>query len=323
MTLTETRRQPIAELLSRTQLGPRQAGKSLSLWPLCLREDAGPAAGPAYVSLGNALDAGRLRVDEVHEQGEVPHVRVANEGELAVLVLFGEELRGAKQNRIANASFLVPARSEVVLDVSCVEAGRWQRGSGERFRAADEVISHSLRKKIAGQVALERQRGAGFSSDQGEVWHEIGERLRRSETVSRTDSYADYRAGREKDLSSLLRSFRALPRQVGFVAAIGDAVSGVEAIGRPEVFGADFQALLRAYAIDAVDASIVRELEKSSDVAAARFEDPALFLEALAAADAIRTPSLGLGDDLRLRGDSVGGCALVQGEVVHLTGFPA
>src|SRR5512134_1911684 len=106
MTQPETPCQPIADLLARTHLGPRQAAKALSLWPLCLRDDAiGP--GPEYVSLGSALAAGSLAVDELHESGEVPHVRVANAGDVAVLVLFGEELRGAKQNRVANASFLV------------------------------------------------------------------------------------------------------------------------------------------------------------------------------------------------------------------------
>jgi hypothetical protein len=317
----DTPRQPIADLLFRSQLGPRQDGKALSLWPLCLREDAGP--GPEYVSLGSALAAGGLRVDEVNAGGEVPHIRVVNEGHLAVLVLFGEELRGAKQNRVANASFLVPARSELVLDVSCVEAGRWHRRPGEHFRAADEVISHSLRKKISSRVTAGRRRGGRFMADQGEVWKEIDERLQRSNTLSSTSAYADYRASRASELEELVRGFHALPRQVGFVAAIGDEVAGVEMIGRPEVLGATFHALLRAYAIDAVDASIVRDLDEATASAARRFDDPAAFLEELAAADASRTPSLGLGDDLRLRGACIAGCALVHGELVHLTAFPA
>ncbi len=319
----ETHRRPIAELLARTHLGPRQAAKALSLWPLCLGEDGAAAAGPAYVALGSALAAGSLRVDEVDESGEVPHVRVANEGALAVLVLFGEEIRGAKQNRVANASFLVPPRSEVVLDVSCVEAGRWHRRPGEQFRAADEVVSQALRKKIALRVAEGRRHGTRFHADQGEVWQEIGERLRRTRTSSGTSAYADYRAGREGDLRSIGEAFDVLPRQVGFVAAIGDEVAGVEAIGRPDVFAADFHALLRAYAIDAVDAPIVRELEGPREGTAPRFEHPEPFLEALAVVDGSRGPSLGLGEDLRLQGGSVAGCALVHEVLVHLTAFPA
>lgn len=315
---------PITDLLARTRLGPRQAAKALSLWPLCLRERGVAERGPVYVALGGALDSGSLRVDEVHESGEVPHVRVANAGGIPVLVLFGEEIRGAKQNRIANASFLVPAGSEIVLDVSCVEAGRWHRRPGESFRAADEVVSQALRKKIAFRVAAEREHGSRFRADQGEVWDEIGERLRRTRTSSDTSAYADYRAGREADLRPIEEAFHALPEQVGFVAAIGDEVAGLEVIGRPEVFAADFHALLRAYAIDAVDAPIVRELAGPREAGASpRFEDPAAFLDALATAGGSRGPSLGLGEDLRLQGESVAGCALLHEGIVHLTAFPA
>jgi hypothetical protein len=34
-------------------------------------------------------------------------------------------------------------------------------------------------------------------------------------------------------------------------------------------------------------------------------------------------PSLGLGEDLRLRGNGLEGCALVHGDLVHLTAFSA
>lgn len=321
MTSLEIPTHPIADFLAGVCLGRRQAQKQLTLWPLEVCGSAGPAAAPAYVSLGAALGAGSLRIDEVHEGGAVPHVRVSNAGDVAVLVLFGEEIRGAKQSRVANASFLVPARSDVVIDVSCVEAGRWHRRPGERFRAADSVISSSLRRKIARKVEHSRARGLSFAADQGEVWNEIGVRLERSGAASRTSAYADYRQSRATDLGELVRGFHPVDGQVGFVAAIGDEVAGVEAVGRPDVFLAEFQALLHAYAIDAIDAALVRDLEgRRSD--APYFEDPAAFLEALAGARITSTPSLGLGRDLRLRGVCVAGCALTCEGLVHLTAFP-
>src|SRR5262245_47382836 len=231
MTTVEIPTHPIADFLARVSLGHRQAQKQLSLWPILLREGEVPGGDPPYVALGAALAAGSLRVDEVNEGGSVPHVRVTNSGEVAVLVLFGEEIRGAKQNRVANASFLIPSHSDVVIDVSCVEAGRWHRRPGERFRAADEVISSSLPRKMAQQVADSRSRGQRFAADQGKVWNEIGERLERSGTSSPTNAYADYRDSRSRDLEEILRAFHPAPEQVGFVAATGDEVAGVEAIG--------------------------------------------------------------------------------------------
>jgi hypothetical protein len=110
---------------------------------------------------------------------------------------------------------------------------------------------------------------------------------------------------------------------VGFVAAIGDGVVGIEAIGSPRTFEQSFRALLRAYAIDAVDASLVNELDESVVRGGPQFDAPEPFLEALARAPFTTGPSLGAGADLRLEGPAVTGCALAHEGLVHLNAFPA
>lgn len=314
---------PVGEFLARIHLGIRQAHKALTLWPLHRVQDSSASPAPEYVTLGEALEAGNLLIDEVDRGGSVPHVRVSNSGSVAVLFLFGEEILGAKQNRVANASFLVPGKSEVVLDVSCVEAGRWSRPRGARFRHSDHVLSHSLRKKMALKVERARRRGQGFRADQAEVWADIGTRLQRSGAVSETAAYSDYRQSRSTDLDDIAKAFHPLDGQIGFVAAIGDEVAGIELVGRPAGFKAAFRALLRSFAIDAVDASLVRELEKTSLGDAPRFDAPETFLKALAEARVSSSPSLGAGDDLRLQGNGVSGCALHHGDLIHLTAFPS
>lgn len=309
---------PVTDFLANVKLAPRQAYKALTVWPLLRRDGAPPPAGPAYEPIAGALARGDVRVDEVDDSGRVPHVRVSNRGAKPVLFLFGEEIIGALQNRVANATFLVPARGQVVIDVSCVEAGRWgRRRKSDAFTAAAAPVSSLLRRKMAKAVTRSRAAGAGFHADQAEVWDEVQLRLSSTGTHSPSQAWSDYRESRSSDLDTCERAFSAVPGQVGFVASIGDSVAGLEAIGRPEVFAASFGALLRSYAIDAVDAGALRQAARGRD-----FDAPETFLAALDRAERTWNPSLGLGSDLRLAGAGVEGCALACEGLVHLTAFP-
>ena len=304
--------------LASLRIGAPQVCERLTVWPLVLPEpDAPPSPGLSYVPLAHALEKGTAVVDEVSSGGSVPHVRVRNEADTALLVLFGEEILGAKQNRIANATFLVPPLREVVLDVSCVEAGRWTgTRRAARFRGVGSVVSHSLRARMSSRVARARAAGGGFSADQGEVWEEVSDRLRRSGTRSPSAAYSDHYASRAKALRRIRAEVRPADGQVGFVAAIGNQIAGVDVLGRPGAFAAYHTRLLDAYAIDAVDSD-------PAPSAARGTPDPAAFLEQLRKARASSGPSLGLGEDVRFHSEAVEGCALVAAhELVHLTAAP-
>ena len=77
-----------------------------------------------YITLEEAIPLG-FRVTEVDAAGSVPELLAHNPLDSNVLLYDGEELVGAKQNRILNVTVLVPAQSETRLPVSCVEEGRW------------------------------------------------------------------------------------------------------------------------------------------------------------------------------------------------------
>jgi len=308
---------PVSELLGCVHLAPRQSHKSLGLWPVVLPEGTQPP-GPDYVLLADALAAGTLRVEEVGG-GSVPKVRATNRGAKPVLFLFGEEIVGAKQNRAANASFLIAPHSTEVVDVSCVEAGRWDSQHRGGFAPSSVVLGSRLREGMAARVAHARRAGAGFDASQGEVWRDIDQVMAFSGTRSPTSAYADVRRDRASELDDLCAAFRCVPRQVGFVATVGDVVTGVELIGRPEVFARAFDRLLRAHAVDATIAGLVRGRKHG---ATSPFAAPEDLLEALRQAEWMRGPSLGMGEDARLQSETLTGCALLCGGVVHLTAFP-
>ena len=102
------------------KLADPQTHQALTLHPLV---DANPRQLP-FQLLRDALEAGTLTVGEVGS-GTVPGLRVENRGESAVLVLDGEQLIGARQNRMTNRTVLLGAQSTTVIPVSCMEQGRW------------------------------------------------------------------------------------------------------------------------------------------------------------------------------------------------------
>lgn len=75
--------------------------------------------------LDAALTQGSGRVTEVSAGGHIPELRFVNYGDWPVLLLDGEKLIGAKQNRILNLTLLAPAHKTILILVSYVEVGHW------------------------------------------------------------------------------------------------------------------------------------------------------------------------------------------------------
>ena len=99
----------IAHTLSSVTLGDPSTHEALTMFPLLGRDSVDQA--PFYLTLDQALSDQWTEVTEVSDQGSVPNLLVVNKGEKPVFILDGEELVGAKQNRVVNLSILVPARS--------------------------------------------------------------------------------------------------------------------------------------------------------------------------------------------------------------------
>jgi hypothetical protein len=79
-----------------------------------------------------------------------------NVGDRPALLIDGEHLEGAKQNRVLNVTVLVAARRDTVVPVSCVEQGRWSYGADQGFAPSPEV-AHSLLRGGTAQSHMERR----------------------------------------------------------------------------------------------------------------------------------------------------------------------
>lgn len=101
-----------------------------------------------YLTLKEALEKKLLLIQEVSTGGSVPELKVINHSDDPVLLLDGEELSGAKQNRVLNTTILVKGNSEVIIPVSCTEQGRWSYQT-DRFYDSDIISPSFLRAKKA------------------------------------------------------------------------------------------------------------------------------------------------------------------------------
>src|SRR3989304_1707988 len=100
------------------QIGEPVEHRGITVAPLFPRHDS--VAG--YIPLDGARAQG-LRIRETSESGSVPELLVENPLSERVLLYDGEELVGAKQNRILNVSVLVEAKSKLTNPVSFVGQG--------------------------------------------------------------------------------------------------------------------------------------------------------------------------------------------------------
>jgi len=168
--------------------------ESISIFPL----EAEVVSKVDY-ALSDELAAGTVTVEEVGEVGSVPELIVNNQTDHLVLFLEGEELRGAKQNRVLNTSVLVAAQSKITIPVSCVEKGRW-RYTSRLFASGGSHGSSKMRHILKQSVLKSVKEGSGHYSDQGEIWKEVDRQSEslgsHSPTGAMADTYETYKEGK-------------------------------------------------------------------------------------------------------------------------------
>ena len=152
-------------MLNNIRIGQPVSHGSLTVFPLYC-EDHRPID---YLLADEAMEAGSVTVGEVTERGSVPELIVNNKGDRRALFVEGEQLVGAKQNRILNTTVLVPAKAKITLPVSCVEAGRWKRSSAF-FSSSKTISPYRLRYGLKSSVSRSLKEKLGHRSDQSKVW---------------------------------------------------------------------------------------------------------------------------------------------------------
>jgi len=302
----------IAQRLQKTSLGEAQHCRNLTMFPLV--DESPREAG--YLLLDEALESGVARVTEVSEGGSVPELKFVNDADQPVLLLDGEELIGAKQNRIVNLTILVPAKTTIVIPVSCVEQGRW-RSRSATFSTAKRTHYAAGRARKASRVTESLVRSGSRHSDQGEIWHDIDVKFSRMKVSSPTAAAAAIYDEHRHSLEDYLKSFTAVADQTGVLFAINGKAVGCDLFDSCKPLRSMFAGLVQSYALDAID-----NFDPQGEAKPAAAAVATTLLADCAAAKISSFPALGAGCDLRLQGERVtGGALAVEDRVIHLCAF--
>jgi hypothetical protein len=292
--------------LPEVQVGAPLRHEAVAVFPLF-----GQASGGAdYLLSDEAMAAGSVTVEEVGEAGSVPALIVNNQADSLVLFLEGEELRGAKQNRVLNTSVLVAARAKTTIPVSCVEHGRW-RYTSRSFGHGGSHSSPKLRHVLKKSVSASAKGGRGHGSDQGEVWKEVSRQMSALGTASSTGAMADTYEAHRGRLAEFTGRLKYAEGATGLAVAVGGKVVSVDLFDKPGTCRKVWDRLLTGVVMDALEAGPGGEEVGKNEVQEA--------LARLRGAPWQQTQPVGAGEEYR--SDADGGnhatALVLGGSVIH------
>jgi len=302
--------QQLQSYIGQIQIGEEQNYKNLTTYPVLLKR----LSLLDYITLDEALSQGLIEIAEIDRDGSVPELKLTNKSERMILILDGEELVGAKQNRIVNTTMLIPPMEVVLIPVSCVEQGRWVYMT-EKFYSEERLASPALRAMKAEHVRHTVRESGEYRSDQGAIWQQISEKATRRGARSNSMAMAEIYNQDKPALKSYLEQFHLQESQVGAVFLINGKIVGMDCLGKTNTFEKIFKKLVESYALDAVD-----WFDPKTEAEASRVDVDA-FLKVIAGAKTENHKSVGLGMDLRLDSPGCVGFALAYGEILHLSVF--
>ena len=182
------------------------------------------------------LTKGKVVITEVGQQGFVPRLQAENRTKFFVLLIEGEQLLGAKQNRICNSTVLLKPNAVSEIPVSCVEEGRWQHVS-KNFSSSNFHAAPTFRRRLAESKKHTRQASHGqraHESNQTVVWNEV------QEFASYAGVHSETKAMEEVFEKSQKR--QPVPQRLecpkntnGWILAIDGRVVSIDLFGTPKL----------------------------------------------------------------------------------------
>lgn len=265
------------------------------------------------MSLEIGLDMGLVEITELNEQGSVGEVKVTNNAVTPLLLLDGEEILGSKQNRIINTTIIIPAKSEKIIPVSCVEANRWDYNT-RKFHYSNNMATSRVRRDKLNSINQSLRKTNRYISDQNKVWENISQTEMELGVNSTTSALHDTYIQRDNTIQEYKKAFKIQQQQNGLIVYINGELAGFEIIYNSTRYKQYHDKLLKSYIIDAISKQqedYVEEYVKKEDL-----------INKIRKSKRETYESIGLGTDYRFEDEDImGSMMLLENDIINASFF--
>lgn len=298
-----------------------------------------------YLTLKRGISAGFVEITEC-EISTVGTVLARNNASIPLVLIDGDEIVGAKQNRIMNRSLIIQPKSTMPVSVSCTEQGRWHYGrsgidyiNGMNYNRVefDSTIHEDFDE--SDDLGIENFHCSDFAADfstrsnksralfenrdcQSTVWNSINELENKTSFKSRTSALNDNYVHHRVKHNEYLRNFRIEYGQSGAIFIIDGQIKGLELFGNPSIYHDYHEKILRSYIMDAIanlNSKYCDDIYYSSRVLIDDIKD---FLRELSFSEFRQSENRGIGRHLQFANNYGTGATLLDGNnLVHLVYF--
>jgi hypothetical protein len=244
------------DFYSELTVGEPEVHGNLAVYPIYL-----PGGGEKMddlLTMSEAMKTDRFKITELEDGAVVNSLEVRNNTGKNVVLLAGEIIRGAKQDRIVSYDTVVPPEGTFYIDAFCVEAGRWTEVS-DNFAYNDEMAPSAIRGSAQGY------------GDQGKVWEEVSkcnaERGVFTESDALTASYSD--EDYQEKVAEYKEAFENIADDknvVGVIVVSGGEIQAGDIFAGHGLFAKVWPRLLTSFAMDAALSDELGEVPDVSEI---------------------------------------------------------
>lgn len=295
-------------LLSHVTIGAALDFRGVTVFPLL---GPCPQRQPTYSLLSHALRGGALEISETNMQG---YVKAINRAGSPVLVIEGDHLVGAYQNRAVASSALLPGAHVTKLPVACVEQGR-STGDAVTFAGAAPLAPANVRRILKDSVTRSVMNAdvGQHAADQQAIWRQIARQQSRLRVSSATRSLAATYATSADALAEYRAALPCPATARGVALALGDELMSLDLFDCHRTCREYWDQLVAGAALDALDSSPPRQPGQRAA------QQLRIALERLTIASWQPVTPVGTGQELRVAlGDLSASMLLAQGHLLHL-----